>query len=504
MSRELPPRPSLEHLRKQAKDLLRAIERGDPAALERARAAARPPGAALKLADAQHVVAAEYGFADWAALKHHVESLVEPDPGPALVAAVRADDLARARALLERHPELRAAIHQPIPGGDFGAIPILPVARREQLAMLDLLLEFGADINAKSDWWAGGFGVLDESRPEFTPELIRRGAIVTAHAAARLGMMDRLRELVERDPSLVHARGGDGQTPLHFAANVEVAEYLLARGAAIDALDVDHESTPAMWMLRERQEVARHLVSRGCRTDLLMAVALGDVGLVRRHLDADPAAIRMSVTERWLPKQNPRAGGCIYIWTLGINKTALLVAHERGLAEVLALLLERSPVEVRFAFACETGDERMLTELRAAMPNLFRVLSDPELRRLVDAAEDHDSPAVTRMLAAGWPVDARGQHGATALHWAAWHGDRAMVVEILRYHPPLEIRDQDFDATPLGWAVYASVHGWHPDRGDYAGTVEDLIAAGANPSVVRDDFVASEPVRAVLERVAGR
>jgi len=41
---------------------------------------------------------------------------------------------------------------------------------------------------------------------------------------------------------LVHARGGDGQTPLHFASTVEIAEFLLAHGAAIDARDVDHEA----------------------------------------------------------------------------------------------------------------------------------------------------------------------------------------------------------------------------------------------------------------------
>jgi len=503
MSRELPPRPSLEHLRKQAKDLLRAIQRGDSASLERARTAARPPGAALQLADAQHVVANEYGFADWAALKRHVESFMEPDPGPALVAAVRDDDVARARALLERHPELRSALNRPLPDAPFGALPIFSVAKRERLPMLDLLIEFGADINGRSDWWAGGFGVLDECRPEFAPELIRRGAIVDAHAAARLGMMDRLRDLVERDPSLVHARGGDGQTPLHFAANVEVAEFLLAHGAGIDALDVDHESTPAMWMLRERQDVARYLVSRGCRTDLLMAVALGDVERARRHLDADPATIRMNVTEAWFPKQNPHAGGCIYIWTLGINKTALLVARERGHAEVLALLLERSPAELKLAFACETGDEPATRALLAAQPDLIRSLGDAELRRLVDAAEDHDPAAVSRMLAAGWPVNARGQHGATVLHWAAWHGDRAMVAEILRYHPPLEVRDQDYDGTPLAWAAYASVHGWHPDRGDYGGTVQDLLDAGASTAGINREFKPSTPVQEVLRR-AGR
>ena len=86
---------------------------------------------------------------------------------------------------------------------------------------------------------------------------------------------------------------------------MEVAEFLLDRGADIDALDVDHESTPAQWMLRDRQDVARYLVGRGCRTDLLMAAALGDVDRVRGHLDAEPGSIRMSVTEKSVPQAEP-------------------------------------------------------------------------------------------------------------------------------------------------------------------------------------------------------
>ena len=42
---------------------------------------------------------------------------------------------------------------------------------------------------------------------------------------------------------------------------------------------------------------------------------------------------------------------------------------------------------------------------------------------LADAARDNDLRAVQVMLAAGWPVDVRGQHRATPLHWAAWHGN---------------------------------------------------------------------------------
>src|SRR5579859_5219611 len=93
---------------------------------------------------------------------------------------------------------------------------------------------------------------------------------------------------------------------------------------------------------RDCQEVARYLVSRGCRTDLLMATALGDVNLVRHHLDTDPACIRMSVSEAWFPKKDPRAGGTIYIWMLGANRTAHVVARDFGHEQVFELLMERT------------------------------------------------------------------------------------------------------------------------------------------------------------------
>ena len=66
--------------------------------------------------------------------------------------------------------------------------------------------------------------------------------------------------------------------PLRFARTVEIAAYLLDHSADIDALDIDHESTPAQWMLGDRLEVARYLVDRGCTTDLLLAAAVGNKG----------------------------------------------------------------------------------------------------------------------------------------------------------------------------------------------------------------------------------
>jgi ankyrin repeat protein len=424
-------------------------------------------------------------------------------PFDALARAITIDDLEQASGILEAHPDLRRRLDEPLPQASFGSTALLVAVQQENREMIDLLVRSGADINARSHWWAGGFGVLDNDNGLET-YLIERGARVDSCAAARHGMLDRLIDLIERDPQAVNARGGDGQTPLHVAKTVTIAQYLLDHGADIDALDVDHESTPAQYLLRNRPDVARYLVSRGCRTDLLMAAALGDLDMARRLVAADPARIRMTVSDAFFPKRDPRAGGTIYIWVLGLNKTAAMVAREFGHDEVVQWLLDRSPDDWKLAHACELGDESLLRRLLAAQPDLARTLPDDGRRRLVAAAQDKNIKALRLMLAAGWPVDARGQHGATALHWAAFHGNLEMTTEILRHRPTLELKDDDFGGTPLGWGIYGSVHGWHPDKGDYGGVVSALLDAGAKAPALTDDLVASEAVRTVLRKLPPR
>src|SRR5262245_28182384 len=119
-----------------------------------------------------------------------------PDPRAALVAAVRANDAEGARALLEHYPELKSKLNQPMPELPFGSLLLSSAVHCQNREMIDLLLRSGADINARSHWWAGSFGVLDSCEPEFAPLLIARGARVDAHAAARLGLFEKLQELV--------------------------------------------------------------------------------------------------------------------------------------------------------------------------------------------------------------------------------------------------------------------------------------------------------------------
>jgi ankyrin repeat protein len=414
------------------------------------------------------------------------------DPVEQVKKAFKADDAAQVSALLERYPELKARINEP--AGPFDS-PAIVNARSSQ--MVDVLLASGADLNAKSHWWAGGFGLLHCSSPEVAAYAIERGAVVDVHAAARLGMLERLRELISGDPQLVHSRGGDGQTPLHFAGTIAIAEYLLDHGADIEARDVDHESTAAQYMVGDRQDVVRYLIERGCTTDILMAAALNDAHLVLRHLDADPGCIRMRVSDEFFPMINKKAGGTIYQWTLGFYVSAHQIARKFGHDDVLQLLIDHSPPDIKLIAAGWLGDEGALKSLLSSHPELAAALSDSDRRQVAHAARNNETNVVRLMLEAGLPVDARGQHQATPLHWAAYHGNAEMAKVILRFGPPLEACDGDFNGTPLGWAIHGSEHGWNQKTGNYAATVELLIQAGAKrPATVEG----SDAVQEVLRR----
>lgn len=498
MPQNLPQHPSLEHLKKQAKALLRDFELGKPQALERFRAFAMQenPSVHPQLSDAQLVVAREYGFTSWPKLKEHVDQLAEQELAPVIAMVKRAfqqDDAAALQQLIELHPALKARINDRI--GAFGAPLVNNVRSR---AMLDVLLAGGADINTKSDWWAGSFGLLHTLEPELAAYAIERGATVDTHAAARLGMLEKLKELVSADPAVVHAPGGDGQTPLHFASTMEIAEYLLDQGAQIDALDVDHLSTPAQHMLDSRHDIARYLVLRGCKTDILMASALGDAALVRKHLDAEPSCIHMRVSSEYFPMVGDgRAGGTIYQWNLGWYVSAHQVARRFGHENIFQLLMDRSPAEVKLLTACWLGDEPAVRSLLAQNRDLAAAMTAAGRSQLAHAARNDNTTAVRLMLLAGLPVDSTSQHRATALHWASWHGNVEAVKAILEDHPPLEHAENDFKGTPLNWAIHGSENSWHPGKGDYAATVEVLLRAGAKPPTEANG---SPAVRAVLHR----
>jgi Ankyrin repeats (many copies) len=224
------------------------------------------------------------------------------------------------------------------------------------------------------------------------------------------------------------------------------------------------------------------------------------VELVPHHLSIDPHATRMVVSEEFFPKRDPRSGGTIYNWTLGTGKGPHLIARKFGHDHVFRMVMEASPLTTQLGVWCELADRDEVEAILQRDPAISRTLNAADVRRLADAARDENAAGVGLLLDAGWPLDARGQHGATALHWAAFHGHTTMVRDLLHRNAPLEVRDNDFDGTPLFWGIYGSVHGWRCRSGDYVGVVEALLDAGATAPTLNDTLHASETVREVLRQ----
>jgi ankyrin repeat protein len=486
MTVHLPANANLEHLRRQAKDLLKGLKAGETLALERAKpylprlsgdtGAASPGG--FKLAEAQLIIGREYGFASWPKLQR---TLVARKPtreegiGEELLAQVklafRSADVDQIKALLVQHPGLVARINDPLFA--FGSRAISVVRRNREL--VDLLLAHGADLNLKSDWWAGGFGILEGADPETAAYLIQRGAVVDVHAAASLGMLDRLRQLVAADPALVNARGGDGQRPLHLARTPEIIDFLLDQGADIDARDLDHGSTPAQYAVKE-PEKCRRLLRRGARPDIFMAIMLGDVALVEKVLTANPDCLQSRIGQGEFVAPGSE-GGHIYLYVIGGHTRPLHLAAELGHQAIVALLLQHSTLSERLLLACWQAAGDTVRDLLGAYPDMVHSLSAQDQRVICDAARDNRVEAVRLMLQAGFDVNTRGYEDATPLDRAAIMGRLAMVDLLLDHHASVDVTNQ-FGGAPLGACIWGSVN-FRNRTGDYPACAERLIAAGA-------------------------
>jgi ankyrin repeat protein len=404
-----------------------------------------------------------------------------------LVQAIRDRDAARVRQLFATTPALRAHVDRPL--WHFGAQAI--VAARDHREIVDTLLEFGANINVRSHWWAGGFGVLDGAAPAQAAWLIERGAIVDIHAAAALGMIETVKEWLARDPSLVHAPGGDGQRPLHFAKTAEIIDLLLDHGAEINARDIDHRSTAAQYKVRDG-DLCRHLIARGADVDIFMAVAQNDRGLVERVLAADPGSLTARIGQSGYAPVPP---GHIYQWKLEAGPSVLRVAAKYCDRELFDLLYDRSPVAEQFLDACRRADEAEAARVLAANPSVLGDLRTEDKALAVEAAASHNVPALTAMLSLGFDMNARGGEGFTPIASAALRGDVEIVRLLAERGADLEIRN-DYGGTALESCQWGSLN-FRARGGDYPACAEALLRAGAKLSY---PGFGSEAVQAVLKR----
>jgi ankyrin repeat protein len=386
--------------------------------------------------------------------------------------AVHRGDVAAARRLVAT-PHVRRRVNDPMFA--FGQRAAHIAATSE--ALLTVLIEAGADVTLRSDWQNGPYTVLDRADERTARFLLAHGAPLTPNVAARLGWLEDLEGLVGADPSLVHARGGDGQQPLHEAKTVAVADFLLDHGAGIDVPCIDHRSTPAQYALAERPDVCRRLLARGAAPDIFMAARLGDLPLATRLLDADAGCTAARVNE---PGYEPVPPFNIYCWSLGFGLSPHDVARKFAHRAVHALLVERSPARVLFVDALMTADEAGARAALAADPAILGSLSRHDHGRLAHVIFAERFDAADLMLRLGFDPSAPGVDGGTALHAACWVGHVRMVERLLAAGGvPLDARDPTHQSTPLGWAAFGSVH--RRARGaDYAAVVDRLVAAGAD------------------------
>jgi ankyrin repeat protein len=387
--------------------------------------------------------------------------------------AVREGDAERARELLSRHAAVRASINEP--RFDFDSPAIHQAKKR--LAVVDVLLEHGADINARSQFWAGSFGILEfDLTLEQARPLIDRGARVTVWAAAGLGLIEELRTMLRADPSLVHERGGDGKTPLHCASTREIVELLIESGADLAARDTDHSSTPLQYLIAD-EGLARLLIEHGAQPDIFSAARLGDVGLIEKCLreNADVAAVRVNSH----PFTGP--GGHIYGWTLGFDLTPADVARKFGHPEVVELLLSRASPRDRLVDALWCGDaERARREL-AQHPTGLQDLQPHERSLMAAAAWWYRPKSVRLMLEVGMDPHVAGAHRSTPLDRASFHGYADIVEMLLALDPQPPLTQQnEFGGIPLGACIYGSLNGWDTGhRRDHVRTLKLLLEAGS-------------------------
>ena len=229
---DLPANPSLEWLRKRAKDALRELREQTPDA---------------QLAEAQLAVARSHGFASWRKLKAFVDAV--NGHGVAVRAAVRAGDVAALTKLLDDDPELVDTgddlEERERPSDERGMTLLHLAVATNQTAIVDVLVARGARLDARN---GGGRTALHDcfelNRDDIAKRLIAAGATIDACVAAAYGYHDQLREILRADP----AQANDMTTGLlpigwaGFAQDAESARILIEHGAIVDRAPYDDEA----------------------------------------------------------------------------------------------------------------------------------------------------------------------------------------------------------------------------------------------------------------------
>lgn len=501
----LPERSNIDHLRKQAKELLRHYRNRDPAALERLRHALPVAQAKtdahlisldLRLHDMQSCIAREYGFASWAELKSHVDlEALRPQAGELLqywlhlaysgditgnTSAARPQFAAR---LLAERPDLvrgdpwlacavgdeeviRAAvaadsqwIHRA--GGPLRLPPLVAVTHssllrvdscRERLhRCARMLLDAGASPNqAVGNRW-----------PPSSLDKPGDHQLTAIYGAAGQNHDARLTKVLldaGADPN-------DNEALYHSIPHVDCMRALLDGGARIEGTNaigrsLDFADSAPLALLLERGADPNSLVS-GTTHPLIWAIKRG----------RSAAHVKLLLAAGADPASKLHAGVSAY-----------QLAMMSGLTDV-ADLLDRAGAghvlseEVLFIASCAQGDEQEARRIQAKRPDLPGSLPPHYQALLPLAAFNNRDSAVKTMVRLGWPIAARGADiGGSALNCAVFQGNAALTRFLLEHGASWRER-HNYDSDVIGTLRWASCN-VPAENGDWLGCAKALVEHG--------------------------
>lgn len=253
----LPSRPSLEYLRKLAKDRLAVLRQTDPDA---------------QLASVLLAVAQDHGFSSWRALKAEIDRRRATNRSR-WFDAVQERDVETVRALLHDDPTLITAR-----GPRHNASALHFAAGCGDLETVRVLLDAGADPNDDGDdervgviGWATFIANQDAIPMDVVSLLVERGARHHIFSAIAAGNLNVIRTLVEQHPEALDRRLSSvyhGQTALHFAitrGRLDILDLLIELGADLDATDQHGQTALEFAMLRGDRAAADRLLAAGAR-----------------------------------------------------------------------------------------------------------------------------------------------------------------------------------------------------------------------------------------------